>query len=403
MTSDVRPTSGIGTEREPQAAGRRSLRQHGPLLALSWSHLLNDGASNYLPGVLPAVLVSLHEPVRMAGVLTAALIAGQALQPATGWLADRLGGRYLSALGLMMSSLGGGLIGVAHSTPALVALLLLIGTGGAFFHPQALAGIRSMRAGKQGLRTSVFLVGGELGRGIWPTAASIVVEHVGLGGLWIVGLPGVLSVPALFRATPKLPRAPEGQPRIHWRRHARPMTLLMGYQCTRALTTYTLVTFIPIQWHLRGGSLVGGSSIITTLLVVGVLGNLAGGHLADRLGRLPVLMTSAIATGVLIFPATYLTGVWIWIAVAPLGIAMFLTSAPAILLGQDIFPENRSMGSGIALGLGNGIGAALVLLIGLLVSGNQVVVVFWVVAALSLVSAALIPLFPASLVRLGAP
>lgn len=59
-------------------------RNHYRLLTLSRSHLLNDGASNYSPGVLPAVLISLHDPVRMAGGLLATLIAGKTFQPVFG-------------------------------------------------------------------------------------------------------------------------------------------------------------------------------------------------------------------------------------------------------------------------------------------------------------------------------
>src|SRR5690625_3325413 len=40
-------------------AGSSSSTVRGRLVGLSWAHLLNDGASNYLPGVLPAVLTNL--------------------------------------------------------------------------------------------------------------------------------------------------------------------------------------------------------------------------------------------------------------------------------------------------------------------------------------------------------
>lgn len=368
--------------------------ERGRLLGLSWAHLLNDGAANYLPGVLPAVLVSLHQPVRMAGVLIAALTIGQALQPVTGWLADRLGGRALVVLGLTVSSVGGGLFGVAHSAWLLVLLLLLVGVGNAFFHPQALAAVRSLLHGRQGLLTAVFLVGGELGRGVWPTAASVVVAHLGLSYLWLVGLPGVVTVPFLARLAPRLPAKPRQHQPIHWRRHTRPMALLITYQSIRAMTTYAVATFIPILWHLHGGSLVSGASIITVILVVGVIGNLYGGHLADEIGRLSVLVTSALATAGFVVALIYLHGVWIWIIAAPLGIALFLSISTGILMGQDIFPENRSMGSGIALGLANGIGALLVLVIGQTVSNSDLSTALWAVAALSALTAPLALAFP---------
>ncbi|HET9093044.1 MAG TPA: MFS transporter [Acidimicrobiales bacterium] len=369
------------------------------LLALTWAHLLNDGAANYLPGVLPAVLVAVDEPIRLAGVLVAALTIGQAFQPAAGWIADRVGGRWMVALGLFMSSLGGALLGVTHSLGVLIVLLLLIGFGSAFFHPQALAGVRSMLRGRQGLFTSLFLVGGELGRGVWPTAASLVAANLGLSYLWIIAIPGLATVALVFRMAPKLPPSRGTRAAIRWKEHRRPLALLLSYRGVRALTTYGVVTFIPILWHLRGGSLVSGASIITTIIVAGVVGNVFGGHLADRFGRRLVLVLSAAATAALILPVAYLSGAAVWIAAGLLGPALFLTASTTVLIGQDIFPENRSMGSGIALGLGNGIGAVLVLLVGFLVSDVDVTAVFWALAGLSL--AAVLPAlaFPKALVR----
>ncbi|HEY5336272.1 MAG TPA: MFS transporter [Mycobacteriales bacterium] len=371
----------------------------GRLASLTWAHLLNDGASNYLPGVLPAVLVSLDEPVRLAGVLIAALTIGQALQPVTGWLADRMGGRSLVTGGLLLTSVGGGLLAFAHSTPLLILLLLAIGVGNGFFHPQALAGVRSMLRGRQGLLTSVFLVGGEIGRGLWPTAASLVVTHLGIGGLWIMGLPGLLSVPLLWHAAPRLPAGGGTGSPIRWSEHARPLSLLVGYQGVRAFTTFALVTFIPLLWRSRGGTLVAGASIITTMLLVGVVGNIGGGHLADRIGRRPVLVASAVATAALIFPVVYLHGAAVWVAAAPLGIAVFLTASPTVLIGQDLFWENRSMGAGIALGFANGLGALLVLLVGLWVGDTGLDRVFWVLAGLSAATAVLPRAFPDALMR----
>ena len=31
--------------------------EYGKLSVLSWAHFLNDGAANYLPGILPAILM----------------------------------------------------------------------------------------------------------------------------------------------------------------------------------------------------------------------------------------------------------------------------------------------------------------------------------------------------------
>lgn len=41
--------------------------QYGKLLILSWAHFLNDGAANYLPGILPVILVSMGLSTSFAG------------------------------------------------------------------------------------------------------------------------------------------------------------------------------------------------------------------------------------------------------------------------------------------------------------------------------------------------
>jgi len=367
------------------------------LLGLSWVHFLNDGAANYLPGVLPAVLVSLDQPVRVAGALMAALAIGQTTQPLMGWIADRIGGRSMIVVGLLASSLGGAMIGRTTSIWSLTVFLLLIGLGSSMFHPQAVAAVRSLAPARQGFFTSAFLVGGELGRGIWPTAASLISTSFGLRSLWIVAIPALVSVPFLWRWAPRLPASPRGLGALGWRRQAFPLVLLVGYRGLRALVTAGLVTFLPILWHLRGGSLVGGASIVTTMLVIGVIGNLAGGHLTDTLGRRPILILSAITMSVFIVPMALVHGVWIWVFAALIGVSMFLSASATVLIGQDMFPSSKSMGSGIAMGLANGVGAILVLVLGLWVSASTVTAVFWVLAVVGLLSALLALGFPEAL------
>ena len=369
------------------------------LLGLTWSHFLNDGAANYLPGILPAVLVSLHEPVKMAGILMAALMIGQALQPLMGWISDRLGGRSMLMIGLLFSSIGGALLGVATYTSVFIGLLLLIGVGNAMFHPQSLALVRLMVRDRQGLSTSLFLIGGELGRGIWPTIASLIVVHFGLPSLWLFAVPAILTTPFLLLWAPKLPaRKGRGQS-IQWTKHLYPMSLLVGFAGFRAFVTLGMVTFIPIMWHFHGGTLVSGATIITTLISVGVIGNLGGGHLTDRLGRRPILLLSVAGTTILIPLVAVAHGPWIWVAAAFLGMALFLSASTNILIGQDIFPENRSMGSGIALGLGNGIGAMLVFVTGFWSSEHDITALFGVLTVASVLSGVFALLFPKALVR----
>ena len=354
---------------------------------MSLAHLLNDGAANYLPGILPALLTGLNEPVAMAGTLMAALVLVQSLQPLSGLLADRLGGKGLILAGLALSTGGGALLGFAHDLWTVVALLALVGAGNALFHPQALAAVRALGGTGSGTRMSVFLVGGEFGRGIWPSFASLLVVSHGLPALWVAGVPGLLTLPLLARWAPSLPKRERTSPRIQWRGKLRPAGALVGFASMRSLCTYGVVTFVPILWQQHGGGLVAGASIITTLLVVGILGNIAGGQIADRFGlRLPMIVTS-IAAAALILALPSAGGVWLWAEAGALGIALFSTLPMTVLIGQNIFVENQALGSGIAIGLSNAIGSSALFGLSLLAARWDVATLLHVLSAGALVSA----------------
>lgn len=328
---------------------------------LSWTHFLNDGIVNYLPGILPLVIIARHVPVALAGSLMTALLLGQGLQPLSGWLADRIGGRSLVLGGVGLSTLSAALFGLAHPVWLVLTLLLLTGIGNTAFHPQALALTRGLVGQRKGIGTSIFLVGGEIGRSFGPLAAGLVVSRFGLPWVWVMALPFVASLPIVLRVIPAQPRTRRNAPPLRWRNHLKPASAMLAYSLVRSATIYEIVTLAPIIWHQRGGSLVTGSALVTTLIGVGIIGNLAGGELTDRIGKRGILIvTSVMAVGAL-YAFIALSGFWIWPVLGVLGIAMFGTGSTTLLIGQDIFAENPGLGSGVALGLANGLGAIMVL------------------------------------------
>lgn len=366
----------------------------GRLLGMSWAHFLNDGAANYLPGVLPAILVSLHLSVALSGTIMAALLMGQALQPLVGILADRIGGRVMVAMGLFGSSLGGAVIGFAPGFWSLLGVLIVIGVSNAFFHPQALTGVRLLGGKRPGMAMSVFLVGGEVGRGVWPALASWVVVQWGLTYLWILTIPAFFTLPLLLKWAPSLPARDQKITPIQWRRHAGPLTVLVAFSSLRSLIIFSMVTFVPLMWTQAGGSLTEGASFITVMLVVGVIGNVGGGHLADRFGRKPLLIVAMLLSVVMLAAFLLASGIWLWISLGVLGISLFASLPLGILIAQDILPENRSLGSGLALGLSNALGALGVMALGPVASVWGLQAPLWVALACGVISVPLAALLP---------
>lgn len=371
-----------------------------PLWLLSFSHFLNDGSANFLPGILPLILVKMGQPISMAAVLMAALLLGQSLQPFTGLLAERANGRRIFLVGLTLSTLGGALLGFAQVLPLLIIDLVLIGVGNAVFHPQALAITRGIVSKeRQALSFSFFLVGGEFGRGIWPVITSLLVVHFGLHSLWVLVIPLLFTLPILLRTAPVPPVKAHSKEPIHWKEHRRPLFVLVGMSSLRSFILYSLVTDLPLLWHLRGGSLVGGATLITILLVVGIIGNLGGGHLSDRFGRQPVLFASTVGSALFIPFLANSQGVMLWIFSGIVGVLLFASVPLTVLLGQDIFSENKALGSGLALGLSNGIGATLLFISGAFLHASILVPFVQFLGVVSLVTAILIFFMPQKYLR----
>ncbi|MDA8389673.1 MAG: MFS transporter [Gammaproteobacteria bacterium] len=362
-TGGARPDGVIGNHETPMGMDPG---QTGALTALSWLHFLNDGAANFLPGILPLLLLSLHRSPALAGGLMAALLIGQGLQPVFGYWADRIGGRRLVMGGFLGTAIGMGLIGVSTGFVPLLAALALIGVANAAFHPPALAAARSLeRASRSpGRSVSVFLVGGELGRGLSPWLVTLAAAGFGLDHLWLLSILSVASLVVLRRYIPVLPVSARHERPLQWHGKARPLGALVTFATLRSLVSYALVTFLPLLWRQQGGSVRTGALLIAVIIVAGIIGNLGGPVLARRFGRQPLLAGSLLLVAGLLAATLSAPWVFAWPLLAGVGIALFAPIAVTVVAGQDIFPENRSLGGGLALGSANGLAALAMIALG---------------------------------------
>jgi EmrB/QacA subfamily drug resistance transporter len=92
--------------------------------------------STALSTALPTLAKAFHsDPVHLKLALTSYLLALAVLAPASGWVADRFGGRrvFLSAMTVFL--VGSALCGLSHSLPQLVGARIIQGMGGAMMTP----------------------------------------------------------------------------------------------------------------------------------------------------------------------------------------------------------------------------------------------------------------------------
>src|SRR5699024_7624809 len=304
--------------------------------------------------------LSMNLSVAYAGVLMTSLLIGQAIQPLVGLVADKIGGRVFVIAGLVGAALGGALVGFMPNLWTLFVVLIAIGLCNSLFHPQAITGVRSIAGARPGMAMSVFLVGGEIGRGLWPLLASGLVMLWGLHAIWVLSIPAALTLLPLWHWTPSLaPRQRDSAP-LRWRAHAGPLGVLVSLCSLRSLMLYSVITFMPLLWQQQGGALTGGASFITVLMLVGIFGNLGGGRLGDIVGGRPIVIGAMAASVLLLFGFILSSGLLTWLLLALLGITLFATLPLTVLIAQDILPENRSLGSGLVMGFANAIGAVCV-------------------------------------------
>jgi len=353
---------------------------------LSWAHFLNDGITNYLPGILPFILSERHVPTALAGSFMTALLLGQALQPLSGWIADRIGGRLLVLGGVGLSTASAALVGFAHPIWLVLTFLLITGIGNTAFHPQALSIARRQAGKRQGLVMSVFLVGGEIGRSLGPLAAGLIVHHWGLPWLWLLAIPLLITYPWILKVIPAQPRQSQHRPPIAFQRHIKPAMALLGYAFVRSGTIYEIITLAPIMWHQHGGSLVTGAGLVSVLIGVGIIGNVLGGSLNDRMGKRVVLIGTSILALITLVAFATLHGFWIWPILGIMGIALFGSSSTTTLIGQDIFSENPALGSGVAIGLANGLGALMVIPLTYIAARSNDATTVWILVILTIVT-----------------
>ena len=142
------------------------------------------------------------------------------------------------------------------------------------------------------------------------------------------------------------------------------MSRLVLFSTLRSLMIFSVVTFVPLMWTQAGGSLITAASFVTVMLLVGVIGNVGGGRLSDRMGKRPLLVAATVLAVVMLAVFLQVSGLWLWPVLGVLGISLSATMPLGILVAQDILPGNHSLGAGLALGLANGLAALGVMALG---------------------------------------
>jgi FSR family fosmidomycin resistance protein-like MFS transporter len=134
----------------------------------------------------------------------------------------------------------------------------------------------------------------------------------------------------------------------------------------RSIIFYGLNTFIPIYWiNALNQSKAAGAVALTIFTGSGIIGNLMGGSLADRIGQKKVMLLGFF--GLTLFLPLLILVNKVQIAtllLVPIGLMLYGTYNPSIVLGQSYLPNRVGLSSGVTLGVAVAIGGGAAPIIG---------------------------------------
>jgi len=150
------------------------------LLALGFTHLLNDIFQSLIPAMYPLIKESYELTFAQVGIITMTYqLVASVLQPVIGWYTDQNPKIY--ALSLAMSSTATGLVffGLAINFFMVLIGVALIGFGSSIFHPESSRVAHFASGGRKGMAQSIFQVGGRVGTSMGPLLAAFIILPLG--------------------------------------------------------------------------------------------------------------------------------------------------------------------------------------------------------------------------------
>ena len=170
------------------------------LMAIAFSHLLNDTVQALVPAIYPLVKASFQLSYAQIGLITLTFqLTASILQPLVGHWTDKRPRPFALVGGMGSTLIGLVLLSQAHSFAMILASVALIGVGSSIFHPEASRMAYMASGGKRSLAQSVFQLGGNMGSSLGPLLAAAVVVPLGQATVgWFTVLP-LLAMMVLWR------------------------------------------------------------------------------------------------------------------------------------------------------------------------------------------------------------
>jgi MFS transporter, FSR family, fosmidomycin resistance protein len=293
------------------------------ILLFALAHFVHHLLTAILIPLLPFIRDGFGLTYTQAGTIVSAftLAYGFGQLPA-GWIADRVGPRYLLAAGISGVAVTGAMLGLSGSFGGMIACLVLMGLLGGGYHPSASPLIAAaVPKEKRGSAIGIHIVGGSLSHFVAPLTAVFLAGLLGwrgvylstslpvfLFGLWLLLLmirkdirvrsagSGATSAGTSAASGPGSDGGSDDQSHTH-----RPLTdvvLFLVMSASVGAAVGASISFVPLYMVDSIGLSQEFAGVLYSLYYLAGMGAAPlGGMLADRLGPVRVFLVAVALAG----------------------------------------------------------------------------------------------------------
>jgi MFS transporter, FSR family, fosmidomycin resistance protein len=368
------------------------------MTALSGGHLAVDFAGGALFVLIPYLHDKFHLSYTLAAVLVlCSTVSGSLMQPLFGLWSDRRGAIWLIPVGVAAGGIGIALVAVSPTYGLVVLFVIVSGLGTAAFHPEGSKFAAYVSGRRRASGMAFFSVGGNIGFGLGALAAAVLVHALGLGGGLLLAVPCLAAGAVLFSLRGYLLGfVPDRETarRAAGQDDRRALGLLLTVITFRSLAWYGVLTFVPLWAESQGHSKQYGTGLLWAMLLIGGIGTIAAGPIADAVGLRAVLLVANVSICPLMLVFVLVGGATGAIALAFVGIAVIGTFGITMVMAQQYMPTRIGTASGLSIGFSIGLGGIAAVILGGIADSVDLRTALLVSASGAVVATALTVLLP---------
>lgn len=368
------------------------------LIAISFSHLLNDTIQSLIPAIYPIVKDSFSLTFAQIGLITLTFqLAASLLQPFVGIYTDTKPQPYSLATGMTVTLAGLVCLSMAGGFEALVFSVALVGIGSSIFHPEASRMAHMASGGRRGMAQSVFQVGGNAGSSIGPLLAALIIVPYGQSNIiWfsvlaLLAIIILINVGSWYKGKIRL--------RVHKavsvvreiqvvskRKIVMSVIILLALIFSKYFYMASMSSYYTFYMIHKFGVSVQDSQVYLFIFLFSVAaGTLIGGPVGDKIGRKYVIWGSILGVAPFTLLLPYANLFWTAVLTVPIGVILASAFSAILVYAQELIPGKLGLISGLFFGFAFGMGGIGSALLGALADRTSIEYVFSLCSFLPLI------------------